>query len=328
MINLSTKETLRAVCQSIVLTAVFGVASGSALAQGKNDSREEQEVGSCSKTTSVAYTACGYEAGDDYWTNIGNCANLSDPAATKLCKKEAKATHREEKQLCKTYRDKRDDFCEALGEAPYDPVIDPALFVDPDQIGHSVAVNPYFLLIPGRTMVYKIDNEEIRVSVTDKTRVINGVTTREVHDVVRVDGEIIEDTLDWYAQDIHGNVWYFGEISQSFEDGVLVNIDGSWTTGVDMAKPGYAMKAAPVIGESYRQEFSLNNAEDGAEVISLTGEATVPAASCTDCLITEDFSPIIPSLLEHKYFAAGVGFVLEIKPDTGERLELVEIIQE
>ena len=43
--------------------------------------------------------------------------------------------------------------------------------------------------------------------------------------------------------------------------------------------------------------------------------------------MTRDFSPIIPSLLEHKYYAAGVGFIMEIKPNTGERLELVEIIQ-
>ena len=283
---------------------------------------------SCTKTTAAAFKACGHEAADDYWITAGNCANVSDSVASKTCGKEARVMYREELKACRVFREGREDFCEALGEAPYDPQIDPAMFVDPDQIGKSVAPNPYFLLIPGRTMVYKIDNEEIRVSVTNKTRVIAGVTCREVHDVVRVDGQVIEDTLDWYAQDIYGNVWYFGEISMSYEDGVLVNIDGSWTTGVDGAKPGYAMKAAPVIGESYRQEFALNNAEDGAEVLSLTGTATATGGSCNNnCLITRDFSPIIPSLLEHKYYAPGIGFVQEIKPSTGERLELVEIIQ-
>lgn len=63
-------------------------------------------------------------------------------------------------------------------------------------------------------------------------------------------------------------------------------------------------------------------------MLSLTGSGTVPGGSCNNnCLITRDFSPIIPTLLEHKYFAPGVGFILEIKPKTGERLELVEIIQ-
>ena len=323
--NLSKKATLKIMGHSILLTAMLGIFSGTALA--KNAAKHESVTGSCSKTTSAAYSACGYEAGDDYWITVGNCANIGDPVASKACKQEAKTTYRAEKQLCQTYRDGRDDFCDAIGEDAYEPEIDPAMFVNPDQIGQSIAPNPYFLLVPGRTLVYQIENEEIRVEVTNKTRVIEGVTCREVHDVVRVDGVIIEDTLDWYAQDIDGNVWYFGEISMSYEDGVLVNIDGSWTAGVDMAKPGYAMKAAPVIGESYRQEFALNNAEDGAEVISLTGEATVPAASCTQCLVTRDFSPIIPSLLEHKYYAAGVGFIMEIKPNTNERLELVEIIQ-
>ena len=98
--------------------------------------------------------------------------------------------------------------------------------------------------------------------------------------------------------------------------------------GVNRDKPGFAMKRFPVVGETYRQEFSLNNAEDAAQVLTLTGSATVPAASCNgNCLITREFSPIIPSLLEDKYFAPGVGFILETKPGTTDRLELVQIIQ-
>lgn len=321
------RKLSRLIGQLVVFTTIMSIVSAMTWARGIDDDRKTRSE-ACTKTTSAAFTACKHEASDNYWIAVGNCANISDPADHKKCGQDIGVAFREKLKTCSEHRQGRTDFCAAIGEAAYEPHIDPLMFADPNQIGKSIAPNPYFLLIPGRTMVYKIGNEEIRVSVTDKTRVIEGVTCREVHDIVRVNGQVIEDTLDWYAQDIQGNVWYFGEISLEYEDGVVVSIDGSWTAGVDSAKPGFAMKVAPVIGESYRQEFALNNAEDGAEVLSLSGSANVPAASCTNnCLITRDFSPIIPSLLEHKYFAPGVGFILEIKPKTGERLELVEIIQ-
>ncbi len=314
--------------QMVMLVALLCAVSGTARASDDGGADRARRAGSCSTTSSAAFTACRHEAADTYWIAKGNCTNVSDPTARGECTLEARAAYGEKVLSCGVHRQGRQDFCAALGEAPYDPKIDPAMFVDPTQIGKAIAPNPYLLLIPGRTMVYRDGDEEIRVTITNKTRVIAGVSCREVHDVVRVNGQVIEDTLDWYAQDIHGNIWYFGEISLSYEDGVVVSIDGSWTTGVDRAKPGFAMKALPVVGESYRQEFSLNNAEDGAEVLSLTGSGTVPGGSCNNnCLITRDFSPIIPTLLEHKYFAPGVGFILEIKPKTGERLELVEIIQ-
>jgi hypothetical protein len=76
----------------------------------------------------------------------------------------------------------------------------------------------------------------------------------------------------------------------------------------------------------YRQEFSLSNAEDLAEIQSITGSATVPAASCNgDCLVTKDFSPMEPDVVENKYYASGKGVLLEINPDTGKRVELIEI---
>ena len=312
------------------VVAMFCLVSGPAITSGTALTRgdDDDKAGACTRTARVAFTACQHEAEDNYWIAIGKCHNLSDPDARAECKQEARVERRSKLNECGVHRQGRLRLCEALGEAPYDPQIDPAMFVDPNQIGMTVAPNPYFLLLPGRTMVYREGAEEIRVTVTRDTRVIAGVTTRVVHDVVKNNGEVIEDTTDWYAQDIYGNVWYFGEIAQKIEDGILVSIDGSWTTGVNRDKPGFAMKRFPVVGETYRQEFSLNNAEDAAKVLTLTGSATVPAASCNgNCLITREFSPIIPSLLEDKYFAPGVGFILETKPGTTDRLELVEIIQ-
>lgn len=305
-------------------TALGGLLADPALASGQGSNAD-----SCTRTAKAAVLACQHEVKDDFWIAIGNCNNLSDSTERALCVGDAKMTRGEGKTECGEQREARLEVCDALGEAPYDPQIDPALFVDPAQIGITVPPNPYFPLVRGQKRVYKEQNgsESITVTITAETREILGVKCAVVRDVVEDDGAVIEDTVDWFAQDIHGNVWYFGEISQDFEAGLLVSIEGTWTAGEDSAKPGIIMKAAPVIGETYRQEFSLGNAEDLAEVLKLNASAVVPAASCSgNCLVSRDFTPISPGANEHKYYMPGVGLILEEKPDTGARVELVEVV--
>ncbi len=215
----------------------------------------------------------------------------------------------------------------AQQDKAYDPKIDPANFIDPTEIGKTVEPNPYFLLLPGYTRIYKQGTETITVTVTADTKVIEGVSCTVIHDVVEDNGEIIEDTYDWYAQDKDGNVWYFGEDTKAFQDNE-VSTEGSWTAGVDGALPGVVMWGNPEakVGEAYRQEYYATHAEDWGKVLSLTESATTPAASCDgNCLLTEDTTPLEPDVLEHKYYAPGVGFIYELKPKTGEKLELVEV---
>jgi hypothetical protein len=278
----------------------------------------------CHKTSTAAQTACEADRKDDRWIAAGGCVNLADAAARQQCIADAKAARAEKSQLCRDQFDARESLCGALGQAPYDPVIDPANFLSPQAV--AARPNPRFPLVPGMQWNYTSSvGEKDTVIVTDKTRVILGVTTIEVHDVVADNtGHTLEDTLDWFAQDLQGNVWYFGELAQQFEDGRVAGLEGSWTGGVEGAKPGIVMRAAPNVGDVYRQEFSLGNAEDAAEVLSTTGSETVPAASCSgDCLVTRDFSPLEPDVEEDKYYKSGVGLILEVDPASGERNELV-----
>ncbi|HEX6010848.1 MAG TPA: hypothetical protein VFY87_03395, partial [Geminicoccaceae bacterium] len=166
------------------------------------------------------------------------------------------------------------------------------------------------------------------VSVTGETEEILGVRCTVVQDTVTLDGVLVEDTTDWFAQDRLGNVWYFEEIARNYENGDLANLDGSWRAGVDGAQPGIVMRARPRAGEVYRQEFRLGDAEDLAQVLSLSGDAAVPAASCGDCVVTRDFTPLEPDLVERKFYAPGIGLILEVDLETGERVELVEIRRE
>lgn len=105
--------------------------------------------------------------------------------------------------------------------------------------------------------------------MTNDTKEIMGVQCVVARDTVTVKGEVTEVTLDWYAQDRNGDVWYFGEDSKEYEKGAVVSTKGSWEAGVNGPRPGIIMKAQPVAGESYRQEYSKGEAEDMAKVVSL-----------------------------------------------------------
>ena len=189
----------------------------------------------------------------------------------------------------------------------------------PEDIGKAVQANPYFPLVPGRTYIYKGEGETVTYMVTKETREILGVRCAVIHDVVTKDnGEVIEDTTDWYAQDTQGNVWYFGEVALNLVNGVVHNLHGSWMAGVDGALPGIIMKAVPVVGTMYRQEFSLGTAEDLAEVVSVTGSATAAGAKCAgNCLGTRDFTPVELGVNVFKYYAPGVGVIVEDNKDKG-----------
>jgi len=276
----------------------------------------------CGLSSENALVSCYRAAGSDYWLAVGKCNNLSILAERRACKQQALADVKDERQSCDDQHHARNAVCKRLGKKPYDPVINPANFV-------AVIDNPFMPLIPGTTFIYEgqtaegLEHEE--VFVTSNTKSILGVTCVEVRDTSTVNGELVEDTLDWFAQDTDGNVWYFGENAKQLAGGLIVGVEGSWTAGVDGAKPGIVMKAHPAVSDFYRQEFSLGVAEDIAEVVSLTESATVPYGSFTNCLKTEETSPLEPDALENKYYAAGIGQVLTVDLVTGDRLELIQI---
>jgi len=314
---------------SILLAATLVVLASAqpARAAGNTPSVAELKAGmACTVTAKAARTACHNDIRDDYWIAVGNCSNLADPGAASECLADALVELRDGRDLCAEQYDSRIDLCDAVGEAPYDPVLDPADFLTGAELLAAATPNPYFPLVPGTTYRYSGGDETTEVSVTGDVVEISGIPALAVHDVVSVAGEAIEDTVDWYAQDVFGNVWYMGEISQQFEDGDLVSLEGSWRAGRDFAKPGIIMQTVPAVGDIYRQEFSLGNAEDAAEVLSTTGTESTPAASCTgDCVVTRDFTPIEPDANEHKFFAPGTGLIVEIDLATGARTELVEV---
>jgi len=186
---------------------------------------------------------------------------------------------------------------------PYVQHIDPAMFVDRID-------DPFMPWIVGSRFVFD-GTEHVEVTVLPDTKEILGVQTTTVHDQVFSGSEVTEDTLDWYAQDAQGNVWYFGEQTAEYESGKVTSTEGSWIGGVDGAQPGIIMLAQPAVGDSYRQEYLKGEAEDLASVTALSGSVSSKAGSWSgaDVLVTEEWTPLEPGVREQKTYARGVGVV-------------------
>jgi len=209
------------------------------------------------------------------------------------------------------------------------PVFDAANFSNSTQID-----NPYFPLRPGTTFVYegfpRGQGQRTEVQVTRETRMIQGVSCVVVHDRVWSKGELLEDTFDWYAQDRAGNVWYMGEQTTEYKNGVPSTSAGSWEAGVNGAQPGYIMEAHPQVGDAYRQEYLAGEAEDIAEVAGVSQSVSVRYGSwASNVLLTREWTPLERAVVENKFYALGVGMVkTETVKGGAEVSELVEIRSE
>jgi hypothetical protein len=186
--------------------------------------------------------------------------------------------------------------------------------LDPARFSSSID-NPYWPMAPGSRWLYRERDttghaRRIEVTVLRKTERIAGIDARVVRDVVSENGEVAEDTYDWYAQDSEGNIWYLGEDTTEYEHGRVKTRKGSWQAGIDGAQAGVILPAHPRVGMGYRQEYYDGRAEDAAEVLALGQRARVPYGFFDRLLVTRDYTPLEPGVVEHKFYALGLGPVL------------------
>lgn len=201
--------------------------------------------------------------------------------------------------------------------------------LDPSQFVKTID-HPYFPMKPGTTWEYEAvsseGEERIVVTVTDRTKVVDGVTATVVRDTVTTaGGKLVEDTYDWYAQDRDGNVWYLGEDTHEYEHGTPVNDSGSWEAGVDGAQPGIVMLAAPRVRDVYRQEHLAGEAEDMGEVLAVGVSKRIGLGAYDDVVVTRDWTPLEPDVVEEKWYARGIGMIYETATAGGSgSIELIE----
>jgi hypothetical protein len=179
----------------------------------------------------------------------------------------------------------------------------------------AVIDNPYYPLPVGRVLTYEGVRDGVRqterVTVTDRTKLIQGVTATVVTDVAKHGSRLLERTTDWFAQDTQGNVWYLGERTAAYEPDGTVDTSGSWLTGVDGARAGIIMEADPRVPDAYRQEFLKGEAEDTAWIVDRGGKLQVPYATVHRILTTLEASVVEPGVYDQKIYAPGLGIVAE-----------------
>jgi len=269
---------------------------------------------------------------EDVVCNLGLTLMVKSSSGSPACVKPTTAMELEERgwgtvlkesSMMEEERKKIIKEIEMKNEPIYDPKIIPSDFI-------SEINNKFFTLTPGTTLVYESQTDEgverIEFTVTHEKRNVMGVDTVVVWDRVWLNDELIEDTKDWFAQDLEGNVWYFGEDSKDFAGGQLVSTKGSWEAGIDNAKPGIIMKASPQVGDSYRQEYYSGEAEDMGEVVSLGETVSVPYGTFSDCIKTKDWNVLEPGVIEFKYYCPEIGgVVLETILEGDEIVELIDV---
>ena len=177
-------------------------------------------------------------------------------------------------------------------------------------------VNPWFPLRPGSFWRYRGAKEGVQmtdvVRVAKGTKRILGVRTTVVHDIVLVGGRPEEETFDYYAQDSHGNVWYFGEDTKELNSrGKVISREGSFRAGRDGARVGLFIPRHPKVGQSGRQEFFKGHAEDHFRVIDREARVSVPFVTTSHALRTREWTPLEPGVVDNKYYVHGVGTVRE-----------------
>jgi hypothetical protein len=344
----------------MIYLVTLGLLASSTLVMASNgnhfaDKGEGRNI--CKESAQLMKSSCRKEVNEEYYSTTAMCINLGDADERKDCLKEARKTRKEDDELCGDQRQARRDACELLNEDRYDPEAFLTASDFEGDPGVNGARNPYFSLAPGHTYVSQVTGgedddgnpieETVIVTVTDQMRKLlvqeddlgneipgTGVNCRLVVDIVLVDGEPVEVTDDYYAQGIGdsviGDVHYCGEVARNFEDGNLVDLDGSFEAGRDLAKSGILIKGAPVTGVAHRQEYLLGEAEDliryvaGAADPTFMGEgddnATYPCDNAGEprCVKTEEFIPQEPDAGEYKYYIADIGFVLGVALEDGE----------
>ncbi len=311
---------------------------------GGDDDAEPRDRSYCSTTASLMLSACQLEAREDLVIAKAKCINVSDARDRAQCLADARVAFAEAGTACRARLQARRAACAVLGENRYDPPFTPDRF--DGNFRQLSNPNPYFPLGIGNRWVYRGEGELVTAEVTSDTKLVEGVTCVVLRDLVYQNGQLKEATDDWYAAGRDGSTWYCGEEVKDYaifagdmpQRPELISRDGSFKHGVNGDKAGIIMPARPRVGQVYLEEFSLGNAEDVSEVLSVSyafgaggaldqlvpRDLALRLCGNRDCVVTKNTALIEPSAYALKYYARGIGLFLETKPLEGKRLQLTE----
>jgi len=278
--------------------------------------------GGCETSARALREGAHLAADAEAWRSIAACAQ--DPAcAVSAARTAAASVRRAARALADAQFDARLVACTILSEDYYAPTTDPLQFT-------AEVDNPWVSLIPGRTLIYEkrtVDGvERVEVETRARTVEVAGVTCRETVARQTLDGVLVEETAEWFAQQNDGSVWCFGESTRRYETGFLAGTEGSWRAGIDGARPGILVPGAPTRVASFRRALALGCVEDVRRVVATGARVSVTAGNFGSAIHVEEWDPLEPLELLIEILVPGLGLVAEVDLLTGERLELIQVL--
>jgi len=173
--------------------------------------------------------------------------------------------------------------------------------------------HPCFILEPGHRLQLtgREDGKpaELTVTVLYETRDVAGVSTRIVEERETVGGELVEVSRNFFALGLtSGNVYYYGEEVDMYQEGQISSHEGAWQAGTAGARHGILLPGRLAVGARYYQEQAPDVAMDRAEIVSTNETVTTPAGTFVRCLKTRETTPLEAGT-EYKCYAPGVGLL-------------------
>lgn len=194
---------------------------------------------------------------------------------------------------------------------PADRTWTTAFVLDPGELV-TTGRNPYFILEPGYVLTLEDGKTHLVITVLDETRRIDKVETRVVEERETVNGELVEISRNFFALSTRTNaVFYFGEDVDMYKNGKVVSHEGAWRAGENGARFGLAIPGLPLLASKYYQEIAPGVAMDRAEIVGLDETVKTPAGEFSGVLKVAETTPLEPGVRELKYYARGVGLVMD-----------------
>ena len=191
----------------------------------------------------------------------------------------------------------------------------------PDAGPFSLTIdNEWFPLVVGEEKVLEGEEEKgtmvrVEIVVLDETEEVAGVTTQVVRETHYEDGEVVEVSRNFFVQAPDGTVCYYGEDVDNYEEGEIVNHEGSWHAGEGENLPGIIMPADPEVGMRFAQESAPGIAEDMSQIMAFGEAVCVPAGDFNDTMRTKDWNPLVEDDEDIKYYARGVGLIVDAEAE-------------
>lgn len=192
---------------------------------------------------------------------------------------------------------------------------------DPSRHDFTLRINNDFFPMPvGRTWFLegREENDEgeivklrLKITVLDRVEQVAGVRTRVVEEREWENGELIERSLNFFAQSEQGTLCYFGE------EVFPASIGGAWRADNPDSHAGIYFPAHPVAGMTYLQE-EAPNARDKTAILDLNRRVRTPYRVFHETLTARDCNQIeepgcnpFTSDDEVKHYAEDVGIIVD-----------------